>query len=120
MPISRFTHTHVCEFHPCTTRLQAVTHGKRKPVPDSLYCAAQDKPAFTMTDDTSSKPWGGRFTESTDAFVEEFTASIGFDHRLYRHDIAGSIAHARMLAHVNIITDAEAGEIINGLEADPG
>ena len=69
-----------------------------------------------MTDDTSSKPWGGRFTESTDAFVEDFTASIGFDHRLYRHDIAGSIAHARMLAHVNIITDAEAGEIVNGLE----
>lgn len=69
-----------------------------------------------MTDDTSSKPWGGRFTESTDAFVEEFTASIGFDHRLYRHDIAGSIAHARMLAHVNIITDAEAGEIVSGLE----
>ncbi len=69
-----------------------------------------------MTDDTSSKPWGGRFTESTDAFVEDFTASIGFDHRLYRHDIAGSIAHARMLAHVNIITDAEAGEIVEGLE----
>ncbi|MBT8122294.1 MAG: argininosuccinate lyase, partial [Gammaproteobacteria bacterium] len=69
-----------------------------------------------MTDDTSSKPWGGRFTESSDAFVEDFTASIGFDHRLYRHDITGSIAHARMLAHVNIITDAEADEIVNGLE----
>jgi argininosuccinate lyase len=69
-----------------------------------------------MTDDTSSKPWGGRFTESTDAFVEEFTASIGFDHRLYRHDITGSIAHARMLAHVNIITEAEAGKIVDGLE----
>jgi argininosuccinate lyase len=69
-----------------------------------------------MTDDTTGKPWGGRFTESTDAFVEEFTASIGFDHRLYRHDIAGSIAHARMLAHVGIITDAEAAQIVSGLE----
>ena len=40
-----------------------------------------------MTDNNSSeKPWGGRFTESTDAFVEAFTASIGFDHRLYRHE----------------------------------
>ncbi|NOR41403.1 MAG: argininosuccinate lyase [Gammaproteobacteria bacterium] len=70
-----------------------------------------------MTDDnTSAKPWGGRFTESTDAFVEAFTASIDFDHRLYRYDIAGSIAHARMLAHVNIITDTECARIIEGLE----
>ena len=70
-----------------------------------------------MTDDNSSeKPWGGRFTESTDAFVEAFTASIGFDHRLYLHDMAGSIAHARMLAHVGIITDDECTRIIGGLE----
>ncbi|MGB5439530.1 MAG: argininosuccinate lyase [Gammaproteobacteria bacterium] len=70
-----------------------------------------------MTDDSSpSKPWGGRFTESTDAFVEAFTASIDFDQRLYRHDIEGSIAHARMLAHVNIISGAECEKIIAGLE----
>ena len=69
-----------------------------------------------MTDDTSTKPWGGRFTESTDAFVEAFTASINFDQRLYRYDIAGSIAHARMLAHVGIITDDECARIISGLE----
>jgi argininosuccinate lyase len=71
-----------------------------------------------MTKDTSSeKPWGGRFTESTDAFVEAFTASIGFDYRLYREDIAGSIAHARMLAHTGIISNADAAKIIDGLEA---
>jgi argininosuccinate lyase len=70
-----------------------------------------------MTDDNAKeKPWGGRFTESTDAFVESFTASIGFDHRLYRYDIAGSIAHARMLAHVGIISEAECKRIIDGLE----
>ena len=70
-----------------------------------------------MTDDNSSeKPWGGRFTESTDAFVEAFTASIGFDQRLYRHDIAGSIAHARMLAHVGIITAEESERITGGLQ----
>jgi argininosuccinate lyase len=71
-----------------------------------------------MTQDNSSeKPWGGRFTESTDAFVEAFTASIGFDYRLYRQDIAGSIAHARMLAHVGIISETEVTKIIDGLEA---
>jgi len=71
-----------------------------------------------MTDETpAAKPWGGRFTESTDAFVEAFTASIGFDHRLYRHDIAGSQAHARMLAHVGILSTAEAERIVDGLAA---
>ncbi len=70
-----------------------------------------------MTDDNAKeKPWSGRFTESTDAFVESFTASIGFDHRLYRYDIAGSIAHARMLAHVGIISETECKRIVDGLE----
>jgi argininosuccinate lyase len=63
-----------------------------------------------------TKPWSGRFTESTDAFVEAFTASIDFDKRLYRHDIAGSIAHARMLAHVGILTPEESTRIVQGLE----
>ncbi|HSH31008.1 MAG TPA: argininosuccinate lyase, partial [Thiohalobacter sp.] len=67
--------------------------------------------------DGKNKPWGGRFTESTDAFVEAFTASVGFDRRLYRQDIAGSIAHARMLARVGVLTAAECDEIITGLEA---
>ena len=71
-----------------------------------------------MTDKPSSdKPWGGRFTESTDAFVEAFTASVGFDRRLYRHDIAGSRAHARMLARVGVITDAERDAILGGLDS---
>ena len=41
--------------------------------------------------------WGGRFSEATDEFVEQFNASVSFDQRLYKHDIAGSLAHARML-----------------------
>ncbi len=65
----------------------------------------------------NQKPWGGRFTESTDAFVEAFTASVGFDRRLYRHDIQGSIAHASMLAHVGVLTDKERDAIIKGLKA---
>lgn len=58
----------------------------------------------------------GRFTESTDAFVEEFTASIQFDHRMYRQDIQGSIAHARMLYKVGILSAKEEDDIIKGLQ----
>ena len=65
----------------------------------------------------SKKPWAGRFTQPTDAFVEAFTASIDFDQRLYRYDIQGSMAHARMLARQGIITEAEAQTIISGLES---
>ena len=65
----------------------------------------------------SGKPWGGRFSEATDAFVERFTASVDFDQRLYRHDIAGSIAHAKMLEKVGILTPQEAESILTGLEA---
>jgi len=65
----------------------------------------------------SKKPWAGRFTQPTDAFVEAFTASIDFDQRLYRYDIQGSIAHARMLARQGIIAETEARTIISGLES---
>ncbi|MBD3656588.1 argininosuccinate lyase [Marinobacter sp.] len=70
-----------------------------------------------MTDQskTSEKPWGGRFSEPTDAFVERFTASVGFDQRLYHHDITGSIAHATMLAEVGVLTAAERDQIVEGL-----
>ena len=64
----------------------------------------------------SEKPWSGRFTEPTDSFVEAFTASVAFDRRLYRHDIAGSIAHARMLAHVGVLAPDECEAIIKGLK----
>jgi len=64
----------------------------------------------------ADKPWGGRFSEETLKIVEEFTASIGFDKRLYRQDIRGSIAHARMLASVGVITAEEAGTLVAGLE----
>jgi argininosuccinate lyase len=62
-----------------------------------------------------SKPWGGRFAEKTAASVEAFTASIHYDVRLYRHDIAGSRAHARMLARQGLIAAAECDEILRGL-----
>ena len=63
------------------------------------------------------KLWGGRFSEPTDAFVEAFTASVSFDQRLARHDIQGSMAHARMLAKVGVLTEDERDQIIEGLDA---
>ncbi len=65
----------------------------------------------------SEKLWAGRFTQPTDAFVEEFTASIQFDQRLYRYDIQGSTVHARMLARQGIIAEAEMNVIVDGLTA---
>ena len=75
-----------------------------------------------MSDDhkAADKLWGGRFSEPTDAFVERFTASVGFDQRLYHHDIQGSIAHARMLAKVGVLTEGERDSIVEGLEAVRG
>ena len=69
-----------------------------------------------MSDDTT-KPWAGRFNEPTDAFVEAFTASVGFDRRMYHQDIAGSIAHAQMLSKVGVLTHEECERIVNGLRA---
>ena len=63
----------------------------------------------------SQKTWGGRFTGGTDSRVEAFTESISFDRRLYRHDIIGSQAHARMLAEVGLLTASEAEDIVKAL-----
>lgn len=63
----------------------------------------------------ASKPWGGRFDATTDRRVEVFTESISFDQRLFRHDILGSRAHAKMLAHVGLLTDEEFQRIDLGL-----
>ncbi|WP_457643894.1 argininosuccinate lyase [Persephonella sp.] len=62
------------------------------------------------------KLWGGRFSEGTDAFVEEFTESVSFDKELALYDIKGSIAHARMLGKQGIIPQEDAEKIIKGLE----
>lgn len=64
----------------------------------------------------TAKPWGGVFNQATDRRVEQFTESISFDRRLYPHDIAGSIAHAQMLAAVGILTPGECRQIEQGLQ----
>ena len=63
-----------------------------------------------------TKLWGGRFATGTADSVEAFTASIEIDARLYRHDIMGSIAHAKMLAKQRIIPAGDARKIIRGLQ----
>ena len=54
------------------------------------------------------KLWGGRFTKSTDSFTDHFHSSISFDKRMYKQDIAGSIAHADMLGEQGIISKEDA------------
>ena len=76
-----------------------------------------DQNSAFPSDDATSGMWGGRFSEATDAFVAEFTASVQFDQRFYKQDIAGSIAHATMLAKVGVLSDAERDDIIHGLTA---
>ncbi len=66
------------------------------------------------------KLWGGRFRKKTHPKAEEFLSSISFDQRLYREDIEGSIAHAKMLGASGIITEKEAESMVKGLEEIKG
>ena len=68
-----------------------------------------------MTHTQTAQMWGGRFSEATDAFVAEFTASVNFDKRMANQDIIGSIAHATMLGECGIITKDESRQIVDGL-----
>ena len=61
------------------------------------------------------KLWSGRFDKNTDALVDELNASIGFDFRMYRQDIAGSLAHAEMLQRQGIISGEDFEKISAGL-----
>ena len=72
-------------------------------------------PMSNSTEKPSEKSWQARIGEATDALAASFVESISYDRRLYKHDIAGSIAHATMLAKVGLINDAERDAIIEGL-----
>jgi len=69
-----------------------------------------------MSNNKSNQLWGGRFSGSTDAFVQEFTASIQFDQILYRVDIEGSLAHSQMLCEVGVLSIKEKNAIHKGLK----
>jgi argininosuccinate lyase len=64
----------------------------------------------------ADKPWSGRFTERAAAAAERFTASLGFDRRLGRYDVTGSVAWARALRRAGLLTDDECAAIVDGLE----
>ncbi|MFM7594156.1 MAG: lyase family protein, partial [Isosphaeraceae bacterium] len=71
--------------------------------------------------DGGGKAWGGRFHGGTDKRVEAFSESISYDRRLFHHDITGSIAHAKMLSTVGVMTADEATAIekaLREIEAD--
>ncbi|MEQ1440129.1 argininosuccinate lyase [Fontimonas sp. SYSU GA230001] len=72
---------------------------------------------MSSSSNPAGKLWGGRFAESTSALVEKFSESVSFDARLYRQDIRGSQAHARMLAKVGVLSEADARAIVDGLDA---
>src|SRR5512135_1264633 len=63
------------------------------------------------------RTWSGRFSQPVDAFVQRFTASVAFDRRLAPHDIAGSLAHARMLAACGVLAPGDLKAIEKGLAA---
>jgi argininosuccinate lyase len=68
----------------------------------------------------AKKPWGGRFTQETNALTEAFTASISFDKRLYRYDITGSMAYCEVLTKAGIISTSEKGKILQALKEIEG
>ena len=84
--------------------------------------SSTDPSKHTDTDSANSpaatnSQWGGRFSESTDQFVQAFTASVDFDQRMYRQDIAGSRAHATMLTRIGVLSEDDLVVITEGLNA---
>ena len=66
--------------------------------------------------DKNIKLWGGRFSEATDEFVEQFNASVEFDKRLYKQDILGSKIHAQMLARIGILNKKDCDDLLKALD----
>src|SRR5688500_19880652 len=77
-------------------------------------CVAPTMPP--MSQPAPEKSWQARIGEATDALAQSFVESISYDRRLYKHDIAGSIAHATMLAKVGLITEQDRDAIEKGLK----
>jgi argininosuccinate lyase len=65
----------------------------------------------------NKKAWSGRFSKGADKLAEEFNSSVGFDLRLFSHDIRGSVAHARVLKKAGVLTAKEAARIVKGLKS---
>ena len=81
-----------------------------------MYTVRKEGMSESNNQKSTNSQWGGRFSEAVDTFVEKFTASIEFDQRMYRQDIAGSVAHATMLEKVGVLTPDELEQILTGLK----
>ncbi|MFT8244706.1 argininosuccinate lyase [Roseomonas sp. BN140053] len=81
--------------------------------------SATGNPPF-VSDKSSNSQWGGRYAEGPSAVMQAINASIGFDRKMWRQDIRGSLAHAAMLAHVGIISGDDEAAIRAGLESIAG
>ena len=68
-----------------------------------------------MSSSSANQQWGGRFAQGPSAIMAAINASIGFDRKMWRQDIQGSLAHAAMLKHVGIISAEDEAAIRNGL-----
>src|SRR5215213_5134845 len=83
----------------------------------SAFILSPYNPSAMAEQKPPEKSWQARIGEATDALAQSFVESISYDRRLYKHDIAGSIAHAAMLAKVGLITDADRDAIVEGLKS---
>ena len=83
---------------------------------DQPSASSSKSSSNAATKAATNTAWGGRFSEQTDAFVEAFTASVQFDQRMYRQDIAGSRAHASMLNKIGVLTEQDLDAILGGLD----
>ena len=69
-----------------------------------------------MTTNATQYTWAGRFSEPVSDLVKRYTASVDFDQRMWRQDIRGSLAHAKMLAKQSIISASDLADIVSGME----
>ena len=81
-----------------------------------IHIDNKDYTINNFQEDNIMKLWGGRFTKETNQLVNNFNASISFDQKFYKQDIEGSIAHAAMLGHQDIISEEESSKIQEGLK----
>ncbi len=94
----------------------AILRANLKSASGSAFAMSKPSEPKKSPQKSAEKLWGGRFTEPTDAFVEAFTASVQFDQRMYRQDIEGSRAHAKMLTKIGVLTEADLQALLKGLD----
>src|SRR5204863_856691 len=94
-------------------------HGRQECLPHRSKAdviAYNEFPMSQPENSASSKSWQARIGEATDALAASFVESLSYDRRLYKHDIAGSIAHATMLQKVGLISAKVLKAIVRGLK----